>query len=56
MIQIRTQPRHTGETNEDELRGIVEHVGTGRRQPFTSAPQLLAFLRADNRGLPEVEE
>ena len=29
----------------DSLRGIVEHVGSGRSGPFTDEDQLLAFLR-----------
>ena len=47
MIQIPT-PERTPEPNEHEFRGVVEHVGSGRRQPFTSARELIAFLHADH--------
>ena len=56
VIQIPTQPERTTEASGDELRGVVEHVGTGRRRPFTGASELLAFLEAHHRGLKEVEE
>jgi hypothetical protein len=41
--------QHTDETRQDELRGVVEHVGTGHRRPFMSARELLAFLHTDHR-------
>jgi len=56
VIQIPTQPEGTTEASGDELRGVVEHVGTGRRRPFTGTSALIAFLEADHRGLNEVEE
>jgi hypothetical protein len=34
VVLIRTQAERRGETTPQELRGLVEHVGSGRRQPF----------------------
>jgi hypothetical protein len=56
VIQIPTPPEATGPTNPDELRGLVEHVGSGHRQRFVDARELLAFLRADYRDLPKEVE
>ena len=47
VIQIRRETEKTAETNSDEFRGLVEHVGSGRRQRFVATCELLAFLRAD---------
>ena len=49
VIQIGQRPQQPGEPSQHELRGVVEHVGTGRRQPFTNGRELLAFLHADHR-------
>jgi len=49
VIQIPTRSGGSTEAGEDELRGVVEHVGSGRRQSFTSPRELLAFLRTDDR-------
>jgi len=49
VIQIRTRPEGSAQADPGELRGLVEHVGTGRRLPFTCARELLAFLHADHR-------
>jgi hypothetical protein len=49
VIQIGTQPKDSTQASGEELRGLVEHVGSGRRKPFTNARELLAFLRADHR-------
>jgi hypothetical protein len=49
VIQIGTHPQDSTQASREELRGVVEHVGSGRRQPFANAPELLAFLRADHR-------
>jgi hypothetical protein len=51
VIQIPTRAEGTAESTADELRGVVEHVGSGNRQPFADPRELLAFLRADHRGL-----
>jgi hypothetical protein len=49
VIQIPTRSEGSTEAGEDELRGVVEHVGTGRRQSFTSPRELLAFLSTGDR-------
>ena len=55
VIQIG-KTRHTGETGQQELRGVIEHVGSGRRRSFTSARELLAFLHTDHRDQREEVE
>jgi len=54
VIQIATQPEETASPRE--LRGVIEHVGSGSRQPFADTRELVAFLRADHRGLPKEVE
>jgi hypothetical protein len=49
VIQIGTHPQDSTQASREELRGVVEHVGSGRRQSFANARELLAFLRADHR-------
>ena len=49
VIQIPTRPESSTDASQEEFRGVVEHVGTGRRQPFTNGRELLAFLHADHR-------
>jgi hypothetical protein len=57
VIQIPTRPDYATGASGDELRGVVEHVGTGRRQPFIDTRELLAFLCADYRHPPgEVDD
>jgi len=57
VIQIPIRPDYTGGVSGDELRGVVEHVGSGRRQPFIDARELLAFLCACYRRSPgEVDD
>jgi hypothetical protein len=56
VIQIPTPADCTAETGAEELRGVVEHVGSGRRQPFADTRELLAFLRADYRGLTKEDD
>jgi hypothetical protein len=53
VIQLRQAPAGTTDISHYELRGLAEHVGSGRRQPFANADELLAFLRGDHRDLPE---
>jgi hypothetical protein len=48
VIQIPTPERITA-PSETEFRGVVEHVASGRRQPFKNARELVAFLHADHR-------
>jgi hypothetical protein len=49
VIQIPTQPEDTAETGLPKLRGVVEQVGSGTRQPFADAHELLGFLRVGRR-------
>jgi hypothetical protein len=56
VIQIRTQPQDEAEPSARELHGLVEHVGSGRRQPFADTRELLAFLRAEYRNQPKEAE
>jgi hypothetical protein len=47
-----------GEADSDrELRGTIEHVGTGRRETFRDTRELLAFLHTEHpRNSEEVEQ
>jgi hypothetical protein len=56
VIQIPTRAETKAEAGSEELRGLIEHVGSGRRQPFADVGELLAFLRARDRDLPEEVE
>ena len=56
MIQIPTQAADTGQTGPEDLRGVVEHVGSGSRRSFAGALELLAFLTADHGDLPKEAE
>jgi hypothetical protein len=56
VIQIPTQPEDTDATSAPDLRGVVEHVGSGSRHPFADSRELLTLLRADYRGLPKEVE
>ena len=49
VIQIGTHPKDSTQASGEELRGVIEHVGSGRRETFTNASELLAFLHADYR-------
>jgi hypothetical protein len=48
VIQIPTPPETSTYTSQEEFRGVVEHVGTGRRQRFSDARELLAFLHTNH--------
>jgi hypothetical protein len=41
---------------EDDLRGVVEHVGSGRRESFREMRELTAFLLAERQRLREEVE
>ena len=49
VIQIPTRPESSTDASQEEFRGVVEHVGSSRRETFTNAGELLAFLHADHR-------
>ena len=53
VIQLPTPAAGTSQTAPDELRGVVEHVGSGNRQSFAGTPELLAFLTADHPDPPK---
>jgi len=42
-------PPTAAEGELDQLRGIVEHLGSGDSQPFKDDTELLAFLHAQPR-------
>ena len=56
VIRIGTRPEGKVSAGQRELRGTVEHVGSGRRRPFRDGDELLAFLRIEQRGKPEEVE
>jgi hypothetical protein len=37
-------------TGDDVLRGVVEHVASGRTMPFRDVEQLITFLRSPDGG------
>ena len=52
VIQIGTRPEGEAATSRGELRGTVEHVGSGHREPFRDARELLAFLHSEHKPQP----
>jgi hypothetical protein len=56
VIQMPIRPKATEEGSRDELRGVVEHVGSGRRRPFVDTRDLLAFLHAEAQAEPKEVE
>jgi hypothetical protein len=56
VIQIPTRPEGSTEAGENELRGVAEHVGSGRRETFTTAGELLAFLHAHQQAAAKEAE
>jgi hypothetical protein len=56
VIQVRTQTEAATGTSVDELRGVVEHVGSGCRETFTNAGELLAFLHAHHHSAAKEAE
>jgi hypothetical protein len=49
VIQIGARPEGEAAASGGDLRGTVEHVGSGRREPFRDARELLAFLQTEHR-------
>jgi hypothetical protein len=43
------------EDDRGPLRGVVEHVGTGSREPFQGGDRLIGFLQASVAGIHEPE-
>jgi hypothetical protein len=51
----RTEKGKAG--SDRELRGMVEHVGSGHRETFRDTRELLAFLQSEHpRNSEEVEQ
>ena len=44
MIRIGRRAEDAADTKRSDLRGTVEHVGSGRREAFRDSRELLAFL------------
>jgi hypothetical protein len=44
VVRLWTSPEPSSRT-ADSLRGIVEHLRSGRKAPFADEDELLAFLR-----------
>jgi hypothetical protein len=49
VIRMGTRVEDDAAMRHGELRGVVEHVGSGRREPFSDARELLAFLQTEHR-------
>ncbi len=49
VIRMATRRSDKGAADEAELRGVAEHVGSGRREPFRDASELLAFLQTEHK-------
>ena len=49
VIQIPPRPEADRKGGADDVRGVIEHVGSGRREAFADVGELAAFLRADHR-------
>jgi len=53
VIRMASRRSDKGDADEAEVRGVAEHVGSGRREPFRDARELLAFLQTEHRRTPE---
>ena len=53
VIQIATPLETTAKTCPPQLRGVVEHVGSGQRERFADVCELVAFLLAGHRRATE---
>jgi hypothetical protein len=49
VIQVWNQAEGETEASWDELRGFVEHLGSGRRESFRDERELLSLLHAERR-------
>jgi hypothetical protein len=56
VIRIGTRTEAVADKDRGELRGTIEHVGTGRREPFRDSRELLSFLRTEHSAQPEEAE
>jgi hypothetical protein len=48
VIRMVTRQEGDERSGHGALRGDVEHVGSGRREPFRDARELLAFLQTEH--------
>lgn len=48
VIRIATRHDDDSARGESAMRGVVEHVGSSRREPFRDARELLAFLQTEH--------
>jgi hypothetical protein len=46
VIRIWTPAEHVDDPERFRLRGLAEHIGSGEREAFRRAGELLAFLEA----------
>jgi hypothetical protein len=53
VIRMATRRSDKRDADDAELRGVAEHVGSGRREPFRDARELLAFLQTEHRRTSE---
>jgi hypothetical protein len=53
VIQLPAEVEQSVKSGTEELREVVEHVASGRRQTFRDTRELLAFLRTGNLGQPK---
>jgi hypothetical protein len=55
VVQIWTRSDEEGPSRGD-LRGFVEHVGSGRREPFREVGELIAFFETQQDPRPQEVE
>jgi hypothetical protein len=53
VIRIGIRAEGEAAMSQGDLRGTVEHVGSGRREPFRDARTLIAFLQTVHGREPE---
>jgi hypothetical protein len=53
VIRIWTPAERVDDPERYRLRGFIEHVGSGAREPFRGAGELLEFLETRLEGRPE---
>jgi hypothetical protein len=53
VVQIWIRAEEDETPNRADLRGFVEHVGSGRRAPFRDSGELLAFFETQQEPKPQ---
>ncbi len=56
MIRIWTPAGPDDDGESSRLRGLIEHIGSGDREAFRNAGELLAFLKTCTRHEPKEVE